>query len=363
MSIPQFEPVYGDEEINAVVAYMKSGGWLTEFRETRALEEEIAAYTGSQKCWMIANGTVSLTCALYALGITTPEQEVICPNFTMVATPNSVSLAGATPVLVDVDPETLCITPETIEPHLTPNTKAVMHVSLNGRSGDMEALVKFCEERDLVLIEDAAQALGSTHKGQHLGTFGLTGSFSFSMPKIITTGQGGALISDDEAFMAKVQRVRDFGRSRGGADEYETIGFNFKYSDLQAVIGREQMKRMEERVTRKKEMFRRYEDALTNIPGVEIIPTDLSETTPWFIDVLVEDREALIEHLKEAGVGSRPFYPALHTQGPFLDRDLSDELFPVSLDVARRGLWLPSSFKVTDEQIEMIGDTIRKFYA
>ncbi len=361
--IPQFEPLYGDEEKQAMKEYLDSDGWLTEFRKTRELEDEIKALTGSQYCWMIANGTVSLATALYALGITNPEDEVIVPNFTMVASPNSVLLAGAKPVLVDVDEKTRCITPETIEPHLTAQTKAVMHVSLNGRCGDMDALVEFCDEKNLVLIEDAAQAFGSFHNGKHIGTFGKTGSFSFSMPKIITTGQGGALISDDETFMDKVRHIRDFGRERGGIDVYETIGFNFKYSDLQAVIGLAQIKKMPKRIQRRRDIFKRYQDNLKDVTEIEWLETDLENTTPWFVDVLVPDPAALQAFLKEKEIGARPFYPALHTQAPYNEWNLSDEDYPVSLDTAARGLWLPSSLKLTDEQIDEICEHIRSFYA
>ena len=187
--IPQYEPDYGEEEKKAVINYLDSGAWLTEFKQTRTFEEMIKQLTGSAYCWIMMNGTVSLTAALYALGFNKPEDEIIVPNFTMVASPNSVLLAGAKPVLVDIDETTLCITPETIEPYLTARTKAVMHVSLNGRSGNMQDMVDFCEKKGLILIEDAAQAFGSFWEGKHLGTFGTIGSFSFSMPKIIISNQ------------------------------------------------------------------------------------------------------------------------------------------------------------------------------
>jgi len=182
--IPQMQPWIGEEEKKAVVEYLDSGGWLTEFTRTRDLEQALAAYVGARHVAMVANGTVSLFAALAALGVGAGH-EVLVPDLTMIASANTVLLAGATPVFVDVEPATLCLDLEQAERLITERTKAIMLVSFNGRAPDMERAVALARRHRLFLVEDAAQALGSRWRGRHLGTFGDIGSFSFSSPKVI----------------------------------------------------------------------------------------------------------------------------------------------------------------------------------
>ena len=191
--INQYEPSFDNNEADGLYAYMQSGGWVTEFKKTREFEDMIARYTGATYCSVVSNGTVSMSIALIAGGIGVGD-EVIVPNYTMVATPNSAELIGARAVYVDVEPQTLCMDFSKMEEAITNKTKAVIFVSINGRvSSQMHELVNSCKKRGLMLIEDAAQSLGSFYDGRHLGTYGDVGSFSFSAPKIITTGQGGLL--------------------------------------------------------------------------------------------------------------------------------------------------------------------------
>lgn len=357
--INQMEPVYDDAEREALNAYMLRGGWGTEFKETRAFEEMIKEYTGAKHCWIMPNGTLSLSCALAAVGVA-PGDEVIVPDYTMAATPNSVHLLGAKAVFVDIDRQNLCMDMEQMRTAVTGKTKAVILVSINGRSPDnLEEYVLFCKSRGIHIIEDAAQSLGSRHNGKHLGRFGEIGSFSFSAPKIITTGQGGALITDDDDLSEKIKKLRDFGRESGGSDHYLTMGWNLKFSDFQAVIGIEQMKKLPDRVARKKEMGRLYYRLLNGIEGVELIDTDYDSTAPWFIDILCDDRDGLKAYLKENNIGTREFYPPLHSE-PVYGYKAS---YPVTEDVSARGLWLPSSIKVTDEQIHFICGAIREYYS
>src|SRR3989344_3283514 len=365
--ISQIEPWLGVEEQNAVFEYMKSGGWLTEFKKTREFEKMIADYVGSKYCSVVNNGTVSLSIALMALGIG-KDNEVIVPDYTMIASANAIVLAGAKPVFVDISKENLCLDLELVKKAVTEKTKAIMLVTINGRYPDMEAFVNFCKERNIFLLEDAAQSLGSRYlptdrygNGKHLGTFGAIGSFSFSMPKVITTGQGGALVTDDEELYKKILKIKDFGREKAGVDYHETMGYNFKFTDLQSVIGIEQMKKLEWRVERKKEMTRLYENLLKDINGLSFIKTNTENTSPWFIDILVEPekREGLIRFLEEKGIGTRPFYPAIHTQPPY---NWVEGSFDNSEYISKRGLWLPSSSFLKDEDIEYICNSIKEFF-
>lgn len=357
--ITQMEPVYGDPEREAVLEYLESGGWLTEYRETRAFEDRLAEYCGTSHASVVSNGTLSLVVALLALGVGDGD-EVVVPDFTQAASAFAADLVGATPVLVDVDPETLCLDLDAAEAAMTEDTAAIVYVSLNGRSHDMREVRSLADDYGVYLVEDAAQSLGSTWDGEQLGTFGHVGSFSFSYAKIITTGQGGALVTDDDALHDEIASVRDFGRPESGVDRHVRLGVNAKFTDLQAVVGRRQMDRLPRRVERKKAMFERYEALLADVPGVETLPTDLAETPPWFVDVLVTDgrRDELAAHLDAEGIDTRPFYPPLHTQEPY--RHVDGE-FPVSSRVSDQGLWLPSAMTLGDDDIDRVCDAIASF--
>ena len=357
--INQMEPFFDMKEANAIYEYMKSGGWCTEFKKTREFEQMICGYTGAKHCWITTNGTVSLSIALMAVGVGVGD-EVICPDYTMVATPNSAELIGAKAVFVDIDKGSLCMDLDAMKRAVTEKTKAVLLVSINGRYPDkMEEFVSFCKEKGIHFIEDAAQSLGSFCRGKHLGRFGEIGSFSFSAPKVITTGQGGALITDDDELADRIKRIRDFGRDEGGSDHYLVKGWNFKFTDLQAVLGIEQMKKLPERVERKKKMGILYDSLLKDIPGVELVPTNYKDTSPWFFDILCERREELRAFMKEKGVGTRPFYPPLHAEPAYGYTELS---FPVAEEVAAKGLWLPSGSFLTDDQIQYVCGCVREFY-
>jgi len=358
------EPWIGEEEKLAIIEYLDSGGWLTEFKRTQEFEQMIAEYVGSKYAVAVNNGTVSLTVAAMALGIGR-DDEVIIPDYTMIASANSIVLAGAKPVFIDIDRKNLCLDLELLEEAITSKTKAVMFVSINGRYTDMKKLLSIIDRYNLFLIEDAAQSLGSKCQGKHLGTFGDVGSFSFSSPKIITTGQGGVLVTEDDQLYSRMKMIKDFGRSASGrsegeADFHEILGFNFKFTDLQAVIGIEQMKKLNWRVKRKKEMYRLYREFLQNIPQIEFIDTDLQDTAPWFIDIIVKgERDRLASFLNKRGIGTRPFYPAIHTQPPYSHVKGS---FPNSNWAACSGLWLPSSSFLTDDDVQYVCKNIKEYF-
>jgi perosamine synthetase len=358
--IPQMEPWFGVEEKEEINKYLDEGGWMTEFKRTAQFEKQIADYCGAKHCIIVNNGTISLTLAAIACGIGIGD-EVIVPNYTMIATPNSIKMIGATPVFVDVEPDTLCIDIEGVKKAITPRTKAIIFVSANGRYpkygiAELEHLAKV---KGIALIEDAAQSLGSFYPdGRHIGLAGDVGSFSFSAPKVISTGQGGALITNNDEIAFKLKRLKDFGRSGGGNDVHDVIGYNFKFTELQACLGVVQMKKLAWRVERKKEIYKQYRMQLSRCEKVTFFEQDLVNTTPWFIDVKVENRENLINHLKENGIGSRTMYPPINKQKAYeLEGD-----YPVSNEIGHKGLWLPSAAQLTDEQIAHITSAVIEFY-
>ena len=357
--IMQMRPFFGEEEKRAICNYMDEGGFITEFKHTETFERMIADFTGAKHCIVVNNGTVSLTLAAMAAGVEAGD-EVIVPNYTMIATPNSIAMFGATPVFVDVEPETLCLDIDLVTAAITPRTKAIMLVSANGRypKAGIDAFEELARARGLILIEDAAQSLGSFYPdGRHIGRAGVIGSFSFSAPKIISTGQGGALITDDDEAALKLRRLKDFGRSGGGNDIHDSIGFNFKFTELQAVIGIEQMKKLPARIARKKEIWSRYAHGLAEWNGGHLFSHNLETTAPWFIDALVTDRNGLVAHLKENGIGTRVMYPPINHQNAY---KVSGE-HPVSNGVGSRGLWLPSAVQLSDSEIDRICGAMRSY--
>jgi perosamine synthetase len=359
--IAQMSPWFGDEEKHAICDYLDEGGFLTEFKRTQQFEEKIAEYTGAKHCVVVNNGTISLTLAAMALNIKAGD-EVIVPNYTMIATPNSVKMFGAIPIFVDVEIDTLCLDIEKVRQAITTRTRAIMLVSANGRypKVGVGAFEELARERGLLLIEDAAQSLGSFYPdGRHMGRAGVVGSFSFSAPKIISTGQGGALITDDDSIAAKIRRLKDFGRSGGGNDVHDSIGFNFKFTELQACVGLEQIKKLPGRVVRKKEIWQRYAKNLGQVSGIHLYDHDINYTSPWFIDSMVDHRAALIEHLKVSGIGSRVMYPPINKQVAY---QIVGE-HPVSNLVGKNGLWLPSAVQITNDEVDFVCDKIKSFYS
>lgn len=358
--IMQMQPWFGEEEKKSIINYLDENGFMTEFKRTETFEKMLAEYTGVKHCIVVNNGTISLTLAAIALGIGHGD-EVIVPNYTMIASPNSVKMIGAVPVFVDVEPETLCLDINLVRNAITAKTKAIMLVSANGRypKSGVEVFVNLAKEFNIALIEDSAQSLGSFYPNKkHVGTMGIVGSFSFSAPKIISTGQGGCLVTDNDDLAYKLRRLKDFGRSGGGNDVHDSIGYNFKFTELQACLGIEQMKKMQFRVQRKKEIAKRYFKNLEGVNGIALFQHDFENTAPWFIDCLVEKRMELQTYLKEKNIGTRIMYPPINKQKAY---SVSGE-HPVSDLIGEKGLWLPSATQLTDQEIDYITSEISNFY-
>jgi len=362
MDLPQMEPLYGEAEKRAVSEYLNSGAWLMEHNKTEELEKIMCDITGAKFCSMVPNGTLSLCAALKAMGVK-PGDRVAVPDYTIIATATAASFIGAKPLFVDIEPKTFAIDFKHLKQRITKSTKAIVLVSINGRPPrDWVEILDFAQEKDIPVLEDAAQTLGSYYNIEeskiHLGRLGTAGSFSFSMSKIVTMGAGGAVITDDEDLYNEIELMKDFGRIKGGRDVNIYPGIDLKYNDLQAVIGIEALKRIDWRVNRKKEIYKMYRDSLKDI--VKFVDTDLKYTAPWMHDIILRnerEREYLSKYLNEKGIGTRNFYPAIHSQKPFY---CSDTRFHISSEISKKGLWLPSSLKLTNGQIKYVCEHVRK---
>ena len=362
--INQIEPSFGEEEIKAVNDYLKAMKigevWLTEHQQTRNFEAAIAKYLGMKHCSVVANGTLALTLAMAAAGIKRGD-EIIVPNFTFIASATACEMLGAIPVFVDIEKNTLCMDFDELKNTITPRTKAIILVSMNARfPTQLKEIIDYCRARKILVIEDAAQSLGSKCNGKFLGTFGDIGCFSFSMPKIISTGQGGAVVTNNTKYYEKMKQIRNFGREGENSDHFVCKGWNFKFTDLQAVIGIEQLKKLDARINKKKHIVTLYTKLLKKIPYIELIPSS-KEAAICSFDILVRDsieRKSLMIHLKMDGIGTRPFYPPLHSCGAYNQKGS----FPVTEEICDRGMWLPSAVTLTDDQIRFICSKIKEYY-
>jgi perosamine synthetase len=351
--IIQTRPSFNELEAKACYDYMTTGDpFLTEFKKTTELEESIKNFIGAKHCFMTTSGTSALILAYLAINIM-PGDEIIVPNYTMVATANSVKLLGAVPVLADVDSTTFTITLDEIKRKITSKTKAIVHVSLNNREKELREIVEYCKEKSIYLIEDAAQSLGCFNNGKHFGTFGDIGCFSLSTPKIISTGQGGFVVTDNDELASRLWKIKNFGRKAGGLEEYDIFGLNFKFTDIQAVIGIEQFKKLPERIKRMKEIYSLYSQ---HIPM--LLPSMGNEWIPWFIDLKITNRDKLMHFLNQHNIQTRITYPALHALPMYNGNDCD---FVNSLDISTNGVFLPSHILLTNSEINFIGRCVRCF--
>jgi perosamine synthetase len=357
--IPFWQPELGGEELSLLREVLDSN-FLNDGEFTTRFERELSELLGARHVVTVTSGTAALYLALAALEIG-PGDEVIVPDVTFIATANAVCMTGATPVLVDVDPQSLNILPQGIEEAITPRTRGIIPVHISGRGVDLDAIGKIAKVNDLVLIEDAAEALMSRRNGRCLGTIGAAGIVSFSPNKTITTGQGGAVLTDDERLHTRLRELKDQGRPQRGtasADVHPSVGYNFKFTNLQAAVGLAQLARLPQRVEGIRDLYRAYREGLEGVEEVRLLPF-ADEEVPQWVDAIVEDREELFAHLAERNIHCRRYWYPLHTQPPYRR---PDELFPNSSRLIPEALWLPSAFSLTADDAAEVCRQIREFY-
>ena len=359
-NFPWWQPDVGEPEQERVRTVIASN-YINDGDVTEEFEREIARLTGARHAVGVTSGTAAIYLSLMALDIG-PGDEVIVPDMTFIATANAVTMTGARPVLVDVDPRTLNMDPVALQAAITSRTRAIVPVHVSGRAADMKAILAVCGPRGIPVVEDAAEALGSRHHGRCLGTFGRMGCFSFSPNKTITTGQGGMIVTDDDACHQRLRELKDQGRparGTGGDDLHPTLGFNFKLTNLQAAVGLAQIERLAGRMERIRRTCRIYRDELQGTEGIQLLPFDLdSGEQPQWVDALAERRDELDAFLASHGAHCRRFWFPIHTQKPYWR---PDDGFPNSTRLARQALWLPSAFQLSDDDVRAVCDLIRQF--
>jgi perosamine synthetase len=349
-------PVYGKEEIDSVMDYLSTGGWIMEHAKTREMERMICEYTGARYAHMVPSATSGLLIAAMLAGIK-PHDSFAVGAWTQAATVNGAVSLGGIPYIVDVD------TAGTIDLHAIPSyVKTVFVTSINGRYINTTVnQIRTLQGQGIFVIEDAAQSLGSFTAEGHIGTFGDVGVFSFGAPKIITTGQGGCIVTNRTDLNERILEIKNFGRSMGVTGEtYNTLGLNFKFTDLQAAFGIEQLRKLPDIVKRKKEIFEFYRTELKEY--VNFLDTDLSLTTPTYPDIYFRencDRQYIIELLKENNIGTRLVYSSLSSQ-PFHNQWARPT--PVTSFYSVTGLQLPGQVDLTDADLKNIVDIIKGYF-
>lgn len=358
-NIPWFQPEMTGAEIGRLTEVLDRN-FLNDGPLTREFERQVAERIGVRHAVAVTSGTAAITLALMAKGIGRGD-EVIVPDLTFVATANAVRLTGATVVLADVEPERFSLSQESVAMRVTTRTRAVVSVDVNGRGADYRWLEPFCNRHNLTLICDAAEAFGSKFNGRPLGSFGDAACFSFSPNKTITTGQGGMIVTRNEELYHRLLELKDQGRRQrgtGGDDLHPVMGFNFKFTDLQAAVGLAQLGAFDERLTHAHRRDRWYRDALDGLSGLTLPDNsrEVDEVRQW-ADVLVDRRNDVRRKFDECGIGVRAFWFPIHRQEPYRT---VDNLFPHAEDVSSRGLWLPSHFRITEADVERVADAIRE---
>jgi perosamine synthetase len=359
--IPVYEPLLGEKELEYVTDCVCSG-WVSSLGSyVVRFEESFARFCGVRYGTAVANGTVALHLALRTLDIG-PGDEVIVPTLTFVATASAVAHAGARPVFVDAEPDTWNLDPAQVEAAITPRTRAIIPVHLYGHPVDMEPILALAEKHKLWVIEDAAESHGAEYKGRRVGGLGHLGCFSFYGNKIITTGEGGMVVTDDQELAQRATFLKDHAMSSVKRYWHPEIGFNYRLTNLQAALGVAQMERIDEVIRIKRQHAAYYNALLANVPGLTLPPeAPWALSVYWMYSVLVEEaygvgRDELMARLQERGIDSRPFFYPIHTMPPYA----AGERFPVAEELSRKGINLPSAATLTEDQIAFIAETLRE---
>lgn len=357
--IPVAEPLLGEQELAYVVDCVKSG-WVSSLgKYVRDFEDRFAGYCGVDHGVATFNGTVALHLLAATLDLG-PGDEVIMPSLTFVATANAIRYTGASPVFVDSEYRTWNIDPEAVTAAITPRTRAIIAVHLYGHPADMDPLRTIADEHGLLLLEDAAEAHGAYYKGRRVGSLGDAAIFSFYGNKIITTGEGGIIVTGNKDWADRAFFLENQGRFPDNPYWHPELAFNYRMTNIQAAIGLAQLERIDEMLAIRRRNAAHYSRRLAGIPGLELPPQmEWAENVFWMYSVIVGDefgleRDELRARLRSAGIDTRPFFYPIHT----LPMYKTGQSLPAAEDLGRRGINLPSGATLTADQIDYICDML-----
>ena len=353
-------PTISQREIDYVLDAVQNGwnenwsGYLTRF------ERGFADYVGTRFALATSSCTGALHLALMALGVG-PGDEVIVPEVTWIATASAVKYTGATPVFVDIDAATWCMDPASVSRAITPRTKAIMPVHLYGHPTDMKAIGQLAADHGLRVLEDAAPALGAEIEGRKVGSFGHVAAFSFQGAKIMTCGEGGMLVTSDEAIYERARYLNDHGRDPHRPFVISSIGYKYKMSNLQAALGLAQLERIEEMIAKRRQIFQWYRQRLGGVSELALnVERFWARNIYWMTSIVLGDgvsmsRDDVMAGLKERGIDSRPFFPAISSFPMFESREREN---PVAYRISRRGINLPSGHNLTEADVDRVCNSL-----
>lgn len=349
----QHKPIFDASDVKAVANAVKSG-WISEGPLTKEFENRYRKFVGTKYAVATTSGTAAIFLALAGSGIKSGD-EVIVPNMTFVATATAVKLLGAKPILAEINEDNFTMAISSIQKKITKKTKAIIPVHLNGRTTELDELKEICNKSNIKLIEDASQGLGSKYGKNFLGSIGDVAAFSLAPTKIITTGQGGVITTNNFEIYDKIVLIKDQGR-RLKQDDYQIVGYNFKFTDIQAALGNSQFSKLESRLVHMKKIFKCYNELLKNNPSLTI-PLNRPETQIWYFDILTKNRNDLVQHLLKNNIITREFSKPLNVHPPYKTKNK----FPISEKISSLGLYLPSHVEVTLNQAEYICKKINSY--
>jgi len=356
--IPISKPFIGAREKELVLDALDSG-WVSSIgKYIDEFEANFARYCGTAYALAVSNGTTGLHLALATLGLQ-PGDEVIIPDLTFVATANAVAYTGATPILADIDADTLCIDPMSVKSLISERTKAIIPVHLYGHPADMDALMEIGVAHGVDIIEDAAEAHGAEYKGRRVGGLGKCGVFSFYGNKVITTGEGGMLTTNDQEFYQHARRLRDHAMSSQRRYFHEERGFNYRITNLQAALGVAQLERIEEFLDRRAEIMSWYNSEIATTDYIRLNRVkNWAKSAFWMICLEVDwldeaRRDAFMRALKARGIDTRPYFCTMSSMPMYKQAPL-----PISARKSQIGLNLPSYYELTKVEVQRIGSDV-----
>ena len=359
--IPIYEPSLTGNEKKYVNDCLDST-WISSKGKYLALfENGFKEYLDIKYATTVANGTVAIHLALVALGVG-PGDEVIVPTLTYIASVNAIQYTGATPIFVDSLDGTWQMSPEDVKKKITPNTKAIMAVHLYGHACDMDALQKICKQNDIFLIEDCAEAIGTTFNGKKVGTFGDISAFSFFGNKTITTGEGGMVVTNDETLFDRAVHFKGQGLAQHRQYWHDVVGYNYRMTNICAAIGLAQIERADDIIVKKKSIAKKYNELLQGLPVTFQPDREDSTNAFWMYTILVDTvktRDTLMEYLSSKLIETRPTFYPVHTMPMFSNQY---KKFNVAEDISIRGINLPSYPEISDEDLKYVCDSIKEFF-
>jgi len=364
--IPVAEPLLDERALANVQEAVRSGWISSEGRFIAEFERRWAEYCGASHGVAVCNGTVALELAMAALALP-PGSEVILPSFTIISCVAAVLRCGCRPVLVDCEPDTWCLDVAEVERKITGKTRAIMPVHIYGHMAEMNPLMDLARRFELTVIEDAAEAHGAEYYGRRAGGIGVMGCFSFYANKIVTTGEGGMVVTNDTKLAERARSLRNLCFGRDQRFRHAELGYNFRMTNLQAALGLAQIERIDEHVVRKRRMAALYGERLRKIGRLQLpVERPNVKNVYWMYGVVLEDAvpmdaAALAARLAQHGVGTRPFFLGMHEQPVLHEHGLfAGENYPVTERLARRGLYLPSGLGLGEKEIDTVCEAVCK---